>query len=107
MSKQKVLVSSIGKNVLTPEERNRKNYERHILLRIGVIPPYFTGNDNSMSIDDLKNKKGRFSTNYATYEEFIHDRTIVFELVTNGKHAPEELVSKVEHTVKELNLQDL
>lgn len=109
MSKQKILVSSIGTRVLTPEEKARRRYERSILLRLGVLPSYFTDKGSNKIAEKKMSSRadGRFSTNYATYEEYIHDANAIIDIVFSGGYAPEELVSKVEHTVKELNLQDL
>lgn len=101
--RQKVLVSSIGKNVLTPEERDRKNYERQIMLKTGVLQPWFDG--PLFDVGDYKGIKmhdDRFSTMYETFEEYQHDRMLVGNIVLADGYAPEELVDKVGHTTNEL-----
>lgn len=51
-----------------------------------------------------QNKKERFSTNYKTEEEFCLDREKILNYLEKQQKVPTELLEKVTHTVKELEL---
>ena len=100
---QKVTESSTVKNELTTDRRIRSKYERQIMLKIGLLQPWFDGPLFDVSdYKDIKMHGDRFSIMYETFEEYEHARQLVGNIVFDGGYAPEELADKVGHTTNEL-----
>ena len=73
------------------------------MIDIGCMPDYDMGIGKPRPEKRLSPE--RFSTNYKTREEFEKDRNEILDYLDRMEYAPEDLVTKVSETVKELDLQ--
>ena len=99
----KVKASSIGTRKFTKEEKEFYNNRRRVLVSIGAMPEYDMGIEKPRPEKRLSPE--RFSTNYKTRDEFNRDREEILDYLDRMEYAPEDLVTKVSETVKELDLQ--
>ena len=98
-----VRASNIGTRKFTKEEKQFYNNRRRILVSVGAMPNYDLGTAKLRPEKRLSAE--RFSTNYKTREEFEKDREEIFDYLERMEYPPEDLVTKVSETVKELDLQ--
>lgn len=96
-------VNSIGRGKASFKKQQANKLYRDMLAALGVLPTKY---DDTVSINKNNTQSGeRYSTMYATEQEFRDDQTRALRLFSNGKSIPADLYTKVTETVKEKNIR--
>lgn len=91
-------------HTISDEEIAWRMYELNIKEKIGTLCTCFDGPEPRYD-KHKRLSKDRFSSNYATSEEFDYDRNkIISEYLAMHKEVPADLLNKVAETVAELNI---
>ena len=93
-----------SESTISAEEIAWRMYELDIKEKIGTLCTCFDGPEPQYN-KHKRLSKDKFSSNYATSEEFSNDRNkITFEYLAKHKKVPDNLLNKVAETVTELNI---
>lgn len=90
---------------LTDEEKRWRNYQRRVMIKMGMLPTYYTSGCSKIRKHITGLSKEQFSTNYKISKEFIDDRDLISKYLLNNEYIPDALVKKVSETVEELNIE--
>lgn len=91
-------------HTISAEEIAWRMYVLNIKEKIGTLCTCFDGPESRYD-KHKRLSKDKFSSNYATSEEFTNDRNkIISEYLAMHKEVPEDLLNKVSETVTELNI---
>lgn len=95
-------VNSIGRGKASFKKQQANKLYRDMLAALGVLPTKY---DDTVSINNNTQSGERYSTMYATEQEFRDDQTKALKIFSSGGRIPTELYTKVTETVKEKNIR--
>lgn len=104
MKKPTIPTSEIRGGNVSPEVYNWRMYRHITLQKLGLgVGPMSCGKTIENSNKTYQEQADRFSTDYATFEEFDSDINLVLSCLERMEYAPKDIVDKLERAVKETN----